>query len=77
VIYARIWNPAAHAAIQAQGTVFEAHDQRLRGREAKPHNRVTWAAHRIGRLIWKILQDGVTYQERGQRLNTRARQEAC
>jgi hypothetical protein len=38
------------------------------------YNGAIWAiAHRLGRLAWKILHDGVTYIEQGQESNPVAR----
>ncbi len=69
----RILNQAANAAVKAKGTVFEAHYRRIVGRDPKKHNKAIWAvANRICRLVWKVLHDGVTYEERGQRPNTKA-----
>jgi transposase len=69
----RILNQAANAAIKAKGTVFEAHYRRVQGGKSKRHNLAVWAvANRICRLVWKILHHGVSYQEHGQRPNTRA-----
>ena len=69
----RILNQAANAAIKAKGTVFEAHYLRVKGRDPKDHNKAVWAvANRLCRLVWKILHDGVAYEERGYRPNPRA-----
>ena len=69
----RILNQAANAAIKAKGSIFEAHYLRVKAGKPKQHNKAIWAvANRICRLVWKILHDGVTYEERGQRPNTRA-----
>ena len=69
----RILHQAAHAAIKTQGTVFEAHYRRIRGRDPKKHNVAVWAvANRLCRLIWKILHPNVKYEERGSRPNPKA-----
>lgn len=69
----RVLNQAANAAVKAKGTVFEAHYRRLKGRDPKGHNKAIWAvANRLCRLIWKILHQGVLYEERGQRPSARA-----
>lgn len=69
----RILNQAANAAIKAKGTVFEAHYHRIRGRDPNKHKVAVWAvANRLCRLIWKILHQGVVYEERGYRPNARA-----
>lgn len=69
----RILNQAANAAVKAKGSVFEAHYRRVKAGKPKRHNKAIWAvANRICRLIWKILHDGVIYEQRGYRPNTRA-----
>jgi len=69
----RILNQAANAAVKAKGTVFEAHYRRIMGRDRKKHNLAIWAvANRLCRLVWTLLHKAVTYEERGQRPNTRA-----
>ena len=69
----RLLNQAANAAIKAKGTVFEAHYRRVKGGKPKRHGIAVWAvANRICRLVWKILHQGVLYQEQGHRPNTRA-----
>jgi transposase len=67
----RILTQAANAAVKAKGSVFELLYRRLVGRLG--HAKAIWAvAHRICRVAWKILHQGVTYEERGQRLNLQA-----
>lgn len=67
----RILNQAANAAVKAKGSVFEILYRRLVGRIG--HFKAIWAvAHRLCRITWKILHEGVTYEERGQRTNLRA-----
>ena len=69
----RSLDQAANAAVHSKGTVFEAHYHRIRGRDPNKHNVAVWAlAHRLCRLIWKILHDSVPYQEQGRRPNLRA-----
>lgn len=69
----RILDQAANAAVKAKGTVFEARYKRIRGRDPKKHAVAIWAvAHHICRVIWKILHDGVRYEERGDRRDSRA-----
>jgi uncharacterized protein YpmB len=69
----RILNQAANAAAKSQGTVFEALYKRIKGRDPKQHNKAVWAvANHQSRVVWKILHDGVTYEERGHRTNIRA-----
>lgn len=62
----RVLAQTGNAAAKAKGTVFEARYQRIRGRDRKKHNPAVWAvAHHQCRVIWKILHDGVRYEERG------------
>ena len=36
------------------------------------HFQAIWAvAHKLSRVIWKVLHDGVCYEERGSRLNSK------
>jgi transposase len=60
----RLLNQAAHAAVKAKGSIFELVYRRLVVRLG--HAQAIGAiAHRLCRLVWKILHDGVTYEERG------------
>jgi transposase len=60
----RLLNQAAHAAVKAKGSIFELVYRRLVVRLG--HAQAIGAiAHRLCRLIWKILHDGVAYDERG------------
>jgi transposase len=60
----RLLNQAAHAAVKAKGSIFAVVFQRLRRGLEYPE--AIWAiAHRLCRLIWKILHQAVRYQERG------------
>lgn len=69
----RILDQAANAAVKAKGTVFQKRYQRIVGRDPKKHNKAIWAvAHHILRVIWKVLHDGVRYEERGDRNNPQA-----
>ncbi len=62
---------AANAAVKAKGSVFEVLYRRLTGRRG--HFKAIWAvAHRICRIAWKILHEGVRYEERGTRINPQA-----
>jgi transposase len=66
-----ILNQAANAAVKAKGSVFEILYRRLAPRIG--HFKAIWAvAHRICRITWKILHEGVNYEERGQRPNPQA-----
>jgi transposase len=60
----RILNQAAHAAIKVKGSIFEVIFQRLK--HGLKYKEAIWAiAHRLCRLIWKLLHDRVGYEERG------------
>jgi transposase len=64
----RILNQSANAAVKAKGSVFQDLYRRLVPRLG--HNKAIWAvAHKLCRIVWKILHDGVHYQERGYRPN--------
>src|SRR5580704_12678498 len=68
----RILNQAAHAAIKVKGSIFEVVFQRLtRGLKYKE---AIWAiAHRLCRLIWKLLHDRVDYVERGPSVHAKSK----
>jgi transposase len=69
----RILNQSANAAVKAKGTVFEIVYRRTVPRLG--HQQTIGAvAHRQCRLIWKILHQGVRYQERGSVVNIKSRQ---
>jgi transposase len=60
----RILNQAANAAVKAKGSVFQDLYRRLVPRLG--HAKAIWAvAHKLCRIVWKILHDGIEYQERG------------
>jgi transposase len=64
----RILNQSANAAVKAKGSVFQDLYRRLVPRLG--HAKAVWAvAHKLCRIVWKILHDGVDYQERGHRPN--------
>jgi transposase len=67
----RILNQAANAALKAKGSVFQLLYQRMVGRLG--HKKAVWAvAHRIARIVWKVLHDHVRYDEKGMRSNPAA-----
>jgi transposase len=69
----RILDQAANAAVKAKGTVFQKRYQRIVGRDPKKHATAMWAvAHHLLRVIWKVLHDGVRYEERGDRHDPKA-----
>jgi transposase len=60
----RLLNQAANAAVRTKGSIFEVVYRRLVTRLG--HQQTIGAiAHRLCRLIWKILHQGVSYEERG------------
>lgn len=64
----RILNQAAHAAIRKKGSYFQTLFQRLLPRLS--YKGAIWAvAHRLCRLVWKVLHQGVNYIEHGTVLN--------
>jgi hypothetical protein len=68
----RILNQAANAAVKVKGSIFEIVYRRLVPRLG--HAQTIWAvAHRLCRLIWKILHQGVRYEEREARLSAESR----
>lgn len=68
----RLLNQAAHAAVKAKGSIFELDFQRLR--HGLEYNEAIWAiAHRLGRLIWKILHQAVRYIEYGPAVSARSK----
>ena len=60
----RILNQAAHAAVKKNGSHFQAVFRRLLPRLG--YKGTIWAiAHRLCRLVWKILHEGVQFVEQG------------
>jgi transposase len=69
----RVLNQAANAAVKAKGTIFAVVYRRLVPRLG--HAQAIGAiAHRLCRLIWKILHQGIRYEERGPAVTKEARQ---
>jgi transposase len=67
----RVLNQAANAAVKTKGSKFQAVYRRLVTHIG--HNKAIWAiAHRLCRLTWKILHQGVQYIEYGNRTNPKA-----
>ena len=60
----RVLNQAANAAVKATGTIFAIVYRRLVPRLGHVQA-ISAVAHRLCRLIWKILHQGVRYEERG------------
>ena len=68
----RLLNQAANAAVKTKGSIFELVYRRLVVRLG--HAQAIGAiAHRLCRLVWKILHDGVVYEERGPAVTQAAR----
>ncbi len=60
----RLLNQLAHAAVRKEGTQLQLVFRRLAAR--MHYNKAIWAiAHRLCRLIWKVLHEGVRYVEHG------------
>jgi transposase len=68
----RVLNQAANAAVKAKGTIFAVVYRRLVPRLG--HAQAIGAiAHRLCRLIWKILHQGIRYEERGPAVSEQAK----
>ena len=60
----RVLNQAAHAAARKKGSYFQALFRRLLPRLG--YKSAIWAiAHRLCRVVWKILHEGVRFIEQG------------
>ena len=67
----RVLTQVAHAAVKSKGSVFQILYRKMVVRLG--HNKTIWAiAHRLCRLIWKILHQKVRYVEYGSRPNPQA-----
>jgi transposase len=60
----RLLNQAANAAVKTKGSIFELVYRRLVVRLGHAQT-IGAIAHRLCRLVWKILHDGLAYEERG------------
>lgn len=70
----RILNQAAHAAVKKQGCHFQVLFRRLLPKLG--YKAAIWAvAHRLCRLVWKILHDQVDYIEKGSEPDPKAKQQ--
>ena len=68
----RVLNQAANAAVKAKGSIFAIVYRRLVPRLG--HAQAIGAiAHRLCRLIWKILHQGVRYEEHGPAVSEEAK----
>ena len=69
----RILNQAANAAVKHKGSIFEILYRRYVPRLG--HNQTIGViAHRLCRLIWKILHQGLRYEERGPAVSKKSKQ---
>ena len=68
----RVLNQAANAAVKAKGTIFAIVYRRLVPRLGHGHA-IGAIAHRLCRLIWRILHQGIRYQERGPAVTAEAK----
>jgi len=70
----RILNQAAHAAVKMKASIWELVFRRLKQR--LQYQEAIWAiAHRLCRLIWKILHQGVRYEERGPAVSAKSKRD--
>ncbi len=68
----RILNQAAHAAVKKKGSHFQAVFRRLLPRLG--YKAAIWAiAHRLCRVVWKVLHEGVRFIEQGEESDPRLR----
>ena len=70
----RILNQAANAAVRMKGSIFQIVYRRLVLRLGH-HQTIGAIAHRLCRLIWLILHQGVRYEERGPSVSKRSQYE--
>src|SRR5258708_37462957 len=69
----RLLNQAANSALKAKGSLFEIVYRRSGPRLG--HNQAIGAiAHRLCRLSWLILHQGVRYEERGPAVSNKSKQ---
>ncbi len=65
-------NRAAQAAVRVKGSIFEVTFRRLLPR--LEYRRAIWAImHRLCRLPWKILHEGVWYEKRGPEVSAKSK----
>ena len=69
----RILNQAANAAVKAKGTIFEIVYRRMASRLGHKQT-IGVVADRQCCLIWKLLHDGVRYEERGPTVTKESKQ---
>ena len=72
----RLLDQLAHAAVKKNGCRLQILFRRWLPRLG--YKKAIWAiAHRLCKLIWKVLHDGVRYIEKGCELNPKAQKERC
>ena len=70
----RVLNQAAHAAARKKGSYFQVVFRRLLPRLG--YKSAIWAiAHRLCRVVWKILHEGVRFIEQGHELDPKAKKQ--
>jgi transposase len=69
----RILNQSANAAVKVKGSIFEIVYRRTVPRLGHQQT-IGVVAHRQCRLVWKILHEGVQYEERGLTVSTESKQ---
>ena len=70
----RVLNQAAHAAVRKKGSYFQAVFRRLLPRLG--YQSAIWAiAHRLCRVVWKILHEGVSFIEQGSESDPKVRKQ--
>jgi len=70
----RVLNQAAHAAVRKNGSHFQAVFRRLLPRLG--YQSAVWAiAHRLCRLVWKILHEGVRFIEQSSQSDPKVRKQ--
>jgi len=69
----RILNQSANAAVKAKGTIFEIVYRRMVPRLGHKQT-IGVVAHRQCLLIWKVLHQGVRYEERGPAVSKKSKQ---
>lgn len=68
----RVLNQVAHAAVRTKGSIFEIVFHRLVSR--MPYQKaIGCIANRLCRLVWKVLHEGVRYQEFGPTVNAKTK----
>lgn len=70
----RVLNQCANAAVRLKGSIFQIHYRRISPRLG--HNQAIGViAHKLCRLIWMILHQGIRYEERGPTVSEQSRRQ--